>query len=315
MRMARDAAHRARRLSWETAGWRDDRVPRLMGILNINADSFSDPREATCVRSDVTWLIRQGARLWQAGADAVDVGAESASPATPVVDARAEIDALLPVLDGLHSSGVTTSVDTYKPTVARACVAAGVAVINDYSGLAHPEVAGICAEGGARLVLTHNPTGVKKKVLDPRAYTDIMDEMAAWFEAKLAVIAAHGLAPEHVLLDPGIDLAKTPAQSIDVFRGLNALTRYELPLLVAISRKDFIGAVSRSDPADRDPGTLAALAHLIGLPRVIARVHDVAAARQFLDVADILADRTPVARTLTLPRTLRRAKAASDTAG
>lgn len=281
-------------------------TPHLMGILNVNADSFSDPRVVVDKADEVARLVAAGTGLSDAGAHVVDVGAESASPATPVVDASAEIDALLPVLDGLHRAGVTTSVDTYKPAVARACVAAGTAIVNDYSGLVHTEVAGICADGGARLVLTHNPAGVKNKVLDPHRYPNVTDEVMTWFEAKIAMIEARGLSADRVLLDPGIDLAKTPAQSIALLRGLPKLAGFGLPLLVAISRKDFIGAVSPSSPTERDPGTLAALGHLVGIPRVIARVHDVAAAAQYLRVANTLAGRVLVDPTLSLASPLRR---------
>lgn len=280
--------------------------PRLMGILNVNGDSFSDPRHGVGGEREIARLTQLGVGLWQAGADLVDVGAESASPATPVVDAPVEVEALIPVLAGLHRAGVTTSVDTYKPDVAKACVDAGTAVINDYSGLVHPEIAGICADSGVRLVLTHNPAGVKNKVLDPRGYTDVVDDVASWFETKLAVIEAHGLPRERVLLDPGIDLAKTPAQSIELLRGLSLLASLDLPLLVAVSRKDFIGAVSPSRPAERDAGTLAAVGSLSKLPRVIVRVHDVAAVRQYLDVANALSGRTPIDPELSLPLEHRR---------
>jgi dihydropteroate synthase len=293
-------------LPWETAEALGEVTPRLMGILNVNADSFSDPRVVVDGADDVARLVAAGIGLSEAGADIVDVGAESASPATLAVDASAEIDALLPVLDGLHGAGVTTSVDTYKPAVARACVAAGTAVINDYSGLVHSEVAGICADGGARLVLTHNPAGVKNKVLDPSGYPNVIGDVMAWFEAKIAMVEDQGLAADRVLLDPGIDLAKTPAQSIALLRGLPTLAGFGLPLLVAISRKDFIGAVSPSNPTERDPGTLAALGHLVGMPQVIARVHDVAAAAQYIRVADTLAGRAFVDPTLSLAPQLRR---------
>jgi dihydropteroate synthase len=284
----------------------DAMTPRLMGILNVNADSFSDPRIVFDEVDDVALLVSAGIRLSKAGADLVDVGAESASPATPLVDASTEIDALRPVLEGLHQAGVTTSVDTYKLAVAGACVAAGAAVVNDYSGLVHPEIAGICADTGARLVLTHNPAGVKNKVLDPDGYRNVVGEVMAWFDAKIAMIEAQGLDAERILLDPGIDLAKTPAESIALLRGLPALARFELPLLVAISLKDFIGAVSAVAPTERDPGTLAALGHLVGVPGVIARVHDVAAAAQYLQVANTLAGRQLVDPALSLPTPLRR---------
>lgn len=283
-----------------------ENVPRLMGILNVNADSFSDPRTVVNGANDVAGLVRQGIGLWRAGAMLVDVGAESASPATPMTDTVAETAALLPVLAGLRKAGVTTSVDTYKPSVARACVAAGAAMVNDYSGLAHPELAGICADSGARLVLTHNPAGVKNKVLDPEGYGDVIADMSAWFEAKLTAIESHGLPADRVVLDPGIDLTKTPAQSIEVLRRFPALTEFGLPLLVAVSRKDFIGAISPSDPRERDPGTLAALAHLVRVPGVIARVHAVAAAAQYLAVATTLATRAPINPALELPLAFRR---------
>ncbi len=293
-------------LPWENNQGLHELTPWLMGILNVNADSFSDPRVGVDEATKPFLPVADGIALSRAGADVVDVGAESASPATPVVDASAEKDMLLPVLDSLHGAGVTTSVDTYKPRVARACVAAGTAVINDYSGLVHPELAGICADGGARLVLTHNPTGVKNKVLDPDGYADVVAAVASWFEAKLSVIEAQGLAAERVLLDPGIDLAKTPAQSIELLRNLPVLARFGLPLLLAISRKDFIGAVSQSKPAERGPGTLAALGSLVGLPRIIARVHDVAAAAQYLEIATTLAGDAPVDPMLSLPVGFRR---------
>jgi dihydropteroate synthase len=278
--------------------------PTLMGILNVNADSFSDPRAATDMDA-----VARGLALRDAGAAIIDVGAESASPATPVVTAAAEIAALVPVVEALTAAGVVVSVDTYKPAVARACAKAGAAIINDYSGLVHPELAGLCAEHGARLVLTHNPPGVKAKVLDPGLYDDVTAEVARWFEARLTTIEAAGLPRDRVVLDPGIDLAKTPAQSIALLRDVAALTSFGLPLLVAISRKDFIGAVSPSRPADRDPGTLAALGHLIGVPGAIARVHDVAACTQYLDVHGVLAGDDPVDPELAVPLELRRQSA------
>jgi dihydropteroate synthase len=278
--------------------------PTLMGILNVNADSFSDPHAGTGQDA-----LARGLALWDAGAGIVDVGAESASPATPVVAEAAEIAALVPVVEALAAADVVVSVDTYKPAVAQACAEAGAAIINDYSGLVHPELAGLCADLGVRLVLTHNPPGVKAKVLEPALYEDVTAEVARWFEAQLTSIEAAGLARDRVLLDPGVDLAKTPAQSIELLRGLGALTSFALPLLVAISRKDFIGAVSPSRPADRDPGTLAALGHLVGVPGAIARVHDVAACAQYLDVHQVLVGDDPVDPELAVPMELRRESA------
>lgn len=279
--------------------------PGLMGIVNVNVDSFSDPRRGEG-DTGVEACVAEGRALADAGADLVDVGAESASPATPVVDPGEETAALLPVLEGLHAAGVRTSVDTYKREVAAACVAAGVAVVNDYSGLSDPDVAGVCADGGARLVLTHNPPGVKTKVLDPHRYGDVVGEVHAWFADRLEVIEANGLPRDRVVLDPGIDLGKTPAQSIELLRRLDELTALGRPLLVAVSRKDFIGALTGTRPAERDPGTLAALGRLACVPDTIARVHDVAAAAQYLDVVAALTGDHAVDPGLALDRGLRR---------
>lgn len=259
--------------------------PRIMGILNVNPDSFSDPREGI----DVDERVAAGIALAEAGADLVDVGAQSASPATPVLDAEREIALLLPVLAGLHAAGITTSVDTYKARVAAAVVAAGTHVVNDYSGLSEPEVAEVCARGGADLVLTHNIGRVKERLTRPDLYDDVVAEVGDWFAARLDAIAARGLAAERVWLDPGIDLSKTPAQSIAVLRAAAELAaRFGRTLLVAVSRKDFIGALVPSAPRERDAGTLAAVAALTRVPDVVVRVHDVAATAQFLTVLDAL---------------------------
>lgn len=259
--------------------------PRVMGILNVNPDSFSDPRSGV----DVAERVRTGVALAEAGADLVDVGAQSASPATPELDPDVELAHLLPVLEGLHAAGVTTSVDTYKVVVAEAVVAAGTAVVNDYSGLSQPDIVRVCVEGGADLVLTHNVGRVKERLTDPGLYVDVTAEVGDWFATRLATIEAAGLARDRVLLDPGIDLSKTPAQSIAVLRGAGALAaRFGLRQLVAVSRKDLIGALVPTRPAERDPGTLAAVAALTTVPDVVVRVHDVAATTQFLTVLEAL---------------------------
>lgn len=277
--------------------------PGVMGILNVNADSFSDPRAST----DAAERTQAGVALHRHGAAFVDVGAESASPATQVLRAEAEIEALLPVLARLHEAGVTTSVDTYKPDVAAAAAAAGTSLVNDYSGLVHPELAELCADHDVGLVLTHNPAGVKNKLLDPDRYGDVVDAVSAWFDDRLATIVARGLPASRVVLDPGIDLSKTPAQSIAVLRGLDRLhARFGLTMLLAVSRKDFIGALSSAPPKQRDAGTLATLTTLSRIPDTIARVHDVAAASQYLDVLQALEGDTEPADDLALPMQLRR---------
>lgn len=260
--------------------------PRLMGIVNLNPDSFSSHGDAA---GDA---VATALALVDAGADVIDLGAQSASPSTPVVPADDELAALLPVVEALASHGVTISVDTYKPAVAAGVVAAGAAIVNDYSGSDDPAMLEVVAGTDARFVLTHNIGPVKQRLTDPDLYQDVVVEVGDWFAAQLERLAGHGLTPDRVVLDPGIDLSKTPAQTVAVLAGLPALrARFDNPLLVAISRKDFIGTIAGVAPHERLPGTLAALVPLTRVSDTLARVHDVAAAAQFLAVLDVLEGR------------------------
>ncbi|MFA9429827.1 dihydropteroate synthase [Egicoccus sp. AB-alg2] len=265
--------------------------PRLMGIVNLNPDSFSTHGDGG---DDA---VADALRLVEAGAEVIDLGAQSASPSTPVVPADEELAVLRPVVATLAARGITVSVDTYKPAVAAGVIAAGATIVNDYSGTDDEAMLEAVADTGAQFVLTHNIGPVKQRLTDPDLYEDVVVEVGDWFARQLERLAAHGVAPERVVLDPGIDLSKTPAQTVAVLTGLPALrARFDNPLLVAISRKDFIGTIARVLPHERLPGTLAALVPLVRVADTIARVHDVAAARQFLDVLDVLEARRSLAR-------------------
>lgn len=279
---------------------------RLMGICNVNADSFSDPRAPG---EDAPEAVLADARaLVAAGADVVDLGAESASPAARRVGPEEEIARLTPVVTALAAEGVTVSVDTYKPQVARACLSAGAAIVNDYSGRVDEELVAACAEHEATLVLTHNPPGPKTKVLDPDAYdSDVVGAVRDWFAERLPGLEAAGLAGARVWLDPGIDLAKTPAQSVALLAGLDRLAALGRPLLLAVSRKDFVGALTATGPHERLAGTLAALEPIARLDDAIVRVHDVAETARYLTVRAALAGEQAVPADLALPEHLRRA--------
>ena len=269
--------------------------PRLMGIVNLNPDSFST---VAATNDDA---IATALALVAAGADVIDLGAQSASPSTPVVPAEEELAALEPVVAALAAEGVNVSVDTYKPQVAAGVVAAGASIVNDYSGTDDPAMLEVLADCDADLVLTHNIGPVKQRLTDPDLYTDVVAEVGDWFERQLDRLAGAGIASERVLLDPGIDLSKTPAQTVAVLAGLPTLrARFANDFLVAISRKDFIGTIARVVPHERGPGTLAALVPLAAVPGTIARVHDVAAAKQFLDVLDVVEGRSTLARDAAL---------------
>jgi len=184
--------------------------------------------------------------------------------------------------------GALVSVDTYKPAVARAAIAAGAAIVNDVSGLRDPELAGVCADTGAGLVLMHTRAAPKQKLLDPSLDGLVVADVEGFLRERIALALDRGVAFEQLLLDPGPDFGKTPAQTVDVLRALPALHGLGRPLLLAVSRKDFIGAITRRPPRDRLAGTLAAVGHGVDAGAHVLRVHDVAEVANFLAVRDVL---------------------------
>jgi dihydropteroate synthase len=260
-----------------------------MGVVNANPDSFSGSGSLEDV----------------ADADIVDVGGESAITGRPAVAVEEEIGRVVPVIERLAAEGRVVSVDTYKPPVAEAAVAAGAAIVNDVSGLRDPALADVCARTGAGLVVMHTRAAPKVRMQDPAAYDDVVADVAGFLRERVAVALDRGVAPEQVMLDPGPDFAKTPAQTIAVLRRLDVLHELGFPLLLAISRKDFIGALTRRRPRERGAGTLAALAFGADAGAHVFRLHDVAAARDFLKVRAALRGEEEVARDLALPDELR----------
>jgi dihydropteroate synthase len=177
-------------------------------------------------------------------------------------------------------------------------------MINDVSGLLDPGLVEICAIHGAGLVIMHTRTPPKTKVV--LSYDDVVADVALFLGEKMDLAVAGGLLPENVVLDPGPDFAKTPAQTVETLRGLAQLTALGRPLLLAVSRKDFVGALTRRKPRDRLAGTLAAVAEGLDSGSSILRVHDVAAVQDFLLVRAALRGWTPVPDDLAVPEHLRR---------
>jgi dihydropteroate synthase len=258
-------------------------MTRLMGILNATPDSFSDGRgeEPEAVR------LARGRALIAAGADIVDIGGETARGDRPAVSADEEIARVCGLVREL-SREVCVSVDTYKPAVAEAAVAAGASIVNDVSGLRDVAVAEVCARGGAWLVIMHTRAAPKETLLDPGAYDDVVADVVAFLRERIAAAVAAGLPEERIIVDPGPDFAKTPAQTVAVLRRLDAVRALGRPVLLAVSRKDFLGAITGREPAARDPATLAALAYGVDAGASILRVHDVAGAADFLAVRAVL---------------------------
>jgi dihydropteroate synthase len=259
--------------------------PLLMGIVNATPDSFSDTGDQVTLEQ----RVEHGAALLAAGADILDVGGESASGHVPAVTAAAEIDRVVPLIVRLTSElGAVVSVDTHKPAVAEAAIAAGAVMVNDVSGLRDAAMAGVCAATGAGLVLMHTRAAPKETVLEPGRYEDVAADVTAFLRQRMQIAVEHGVAAESLLLDPGPDFAKTPAQTVEVLRALGSLRELGRPILLAVSNKDFVGAITGRAPRERLAGTLAAVAHGVDAGATVLRVHDVAAAADFLRVRAVL---------------------------
>jgi dihydropteroate synthase len=257
--------------------------PALMGIVNATPDSFSDAQG----RKDVDGLVERGRTLEAEGAAIVDVGGESGRTDREAISEQDEAARIVPVIEGLVARGVTVSADTWRPGPARAALEAGAAMVNDVSGLAEPELARLCAEYGAGLVITH--TRVKPKVKDYAGSPDVMSDVTSFLESRMALALENGVDDDQLVLDPGLDLGKQVGESVEILSRLSELEPLGRPLFLAISRKDFIGSITVKRPADRDPGTLGAIEPALELGvGSLLRVHDVAGARDFLDVRDHL---------------------------
>jgi dihydropteroate synthase len=259
--------------------------PWLMGVVNATPDSFSDGGSKRTLEQQVE-LARS---LVEAGAKIIDVGGESGVTNRPPVTAEDEIERVVPLIEQVAGKiGARVSVDTYKPGVARAAIAAGASLVNDISGLRDPELADVCAQTGAGLVLMHTRAAPKEKVLDRKLDGRIVDDVEEFLRKRIELAMARGVEFEQLMLDPGPDFSKTPAQTVETLRAIGRLHELERPLLLAVSRKDFIGAITGRPPQARLGGTLAAIAHGIAAGVHVVRVHDVAAVADFIAVQQAL---------------------------
>ncbi len=276
--------------------------PWLMGIVNATPDSFSDGGTQRTLDERVE-LART---LLAGGAEIIDIGGESGVTNRPAVPPDEEIARVVPLIERVAGElGARVSVDTYKPAVARAAIAAGASIVNDVSGLRDPELADVCAETGAALVLMHTTVAPKRKLLDPSLDDRIVADVRAFLEQRIGLALARGVAFEQLMLDPGPDFAKTPAQTVLVLRALESLAELDRPLLLAVSRKDFVGALTQRGPRERLAGTLAAVGHGVDAGAHVLRVHDVQATADFLTVRAALNGERPTDPALRVPDPLR----------
>ena len=256
-------------------------MTKLMGVVNVTPDSFSDGG----LYLDPEAAIAHGRELAAAGAEILDVGGESTRPGAEAVPEDEELRRVLPVIQGMVASRAEVSVDTSKATVAAAALDAGAEIVNDVTALrGDPEMAPLCAERGATVVLMHMRGDPRTMQDDPR-YDDVVAEVKAFLAERLQAAVAAGIAEERVWLDPGIGFGKTAAHNMELLRRLGELRDLGRPLVIGTSRKSFIGRVDGSAADERLGGTIASSVLAAAEGAEVLRVHDVAEVRQALAVA------------------------------
>jgi dihydropteroate synthase len=254
----------------------------IMGIVNVTPDSFSDGGRFL----DPPLAVRHGLQLEREGAGLLDVGGESSRPGAQPVPEQEELRRVLPVVEGLTAAGTGAriSVDTFKARVAAAALDAGAELVNDITALrGDPDMAEVVAGRGCELCLMHMQGEPRTMQQDPR-YEDVVSEVKAFLEERLAFAVAAGVPEERVVLDPGIGFGKTLQHNLELLRRLHEIVAIGRPVLVGASRKGFLGQLTGRPVEERVPATTATtvIAYLRGAR--IFRVHDVAPARDALQV-------------------------------
>jgi dihydropteroate synthase len=254
----------------------------VMGIVNVTPDSFSDGG----LFLDAGAAVEHGLRLAQEGAEILDVGGESTRPGAEPVEAEEEIRRVLPVVERLAGDGRRVSIDTTKLEVARSALDAGATIVNDVSAFRFsPSLAGLVAERGAGCCLMHMLGEPRTMQREPR-YGDVVSEVRAFLEERLAFALAEGIPEERVWLDPGIGFGKTVEHNLELLRRLDEIVSIGRPVVVGSSRKSFLGRLVGGRPQDeRLPGTIATNVLALERGARIFRVHDVAPVVDALAVA------------------------------
>ena len=245
-------------------------LPRVMGILNVTPDSFFDGGR----HADPDRAVERGRTLAAEGADIVDVGGESTRPGARAVDASVEIARVVPVVEALAAEGIPVSVDTSKPEVMRAALAAGASMVNDVRALLEPGAMEVVASSDAAVCLMHM-RGTPESMQVETAYAHVVAEVRDFLARRAAACERAGIARNRIVVDPGFGFGKGVAENLALLRRLRDLVAAGYPVLAGLSRKSTIGAITGRSPGDRLAGSLAAALTAVERGAAIVRVHDV----------------------------------------
>lgn len=245
--------------------------PLVMGILNATPDSFSDGTGELSIER----VVERAHRMVADGADMLDIGGESTRPGADPVPLQQELDRVLPVIEALHGLNVPLSVDTFKPGVMQAVLAAGADMINDIRALSEPGAVEAVADSRCGLCIMHMQ-GDPRTMQQAPQYSDVVQEVKDFLQKRLAMLDAAGIDRQRIVLDPGFGFGKTPAQNYTMLRRLDTMRVDDYPWLLGFSRKSMLGHVVGREPRERLAASLAAALYGLEKGGHILRVHDVA---------------------------------------
>jgi dihydropteroate synthase len=254
--------------------------PLVMGIVNVTPDSFSDGGHHASMQA----AIDHAQRLIAEGADILDIGGESTRPGAAMVGEQEELDRVLPVIEGLRDIPAPISIDTYKPSVMRAALAAGASMVNDVNALQSEGAIDAVLGSDAAVCLMHkqgNPDTMQQRPV----YQNVMAEVGEFLRERIAALEVAGVARERIVIDPGFGFGKTIEHNLELLRNLDALKASGVPILAGLSRKSMLGAITGRDVDDRLVASVAAAMMAVQRGASIVRVHDV---RETVDALKIL---------------------------
>ena len=261
--------------------------PLIMGIINATPDSFSGDG----VAFDLARAVEQARAFVADGADILDIGGESTRPGATPVDVAEEIRRVVPVIEALRDLNVPLSIDTFKPEVMRAALAAGATLINDINALRAPGAVEVAAASDAGLCLMHMQ-GTPQSMQDNPAYEDVVAEVKAFLLGRVEACRAAGIGRERIVIDPGFGFGKTAEHNLELLRGLDRFAATGCPVLVGLSRKSVLGRLTGRKVTERVAASVAAAIAAVARGAAIVRVHDVAATRDALAVWCVAAKST-----------------------
>jgi dihydropteroate synthase len=253
--------------------------PLVMGIVNVTPDSFSDGGQ----HANAVAAIKHAQQLIAEGADIIDIGGESTRPGAQPVSQQEELDRVLPIIEGLCGAPVPLSIDTFKPAVMRAAIAAGAQMVNDINALQDIEAMHAVAQSNVAVCLMHKQGSPQTMQVQPH-YENVVAEVSEFLRERIASAEASGIARNRIAIDPGFGFGKTLQHNLDLLRELHTLTELGVPVLAGLSRKSMLGTLTGQSVAERLAASVAAAMIAVQNGANIVRVHDVTATADALKI-------------------------------